>query len=226
MSRVNVFVLHYEDQAKTEECLTDMLGGNGGADTHFFVIDNGSHKPFQGGKWLTEVRVVVYQQNLPLIEAFNRAMRDNPADVYVCMANDTHMWPGTLRRMVRELDDPAVGIVAPGTNDSGVGLLWVGNKPQPNEPTLSVPDVDNTCWAFTQRLVDAIGWPDCTGHTHRACWGSNRDYCFRARQAGFEVLAVRGAFIWHAHNGGQDMVADQAGREWLSRKYQGKAARP
>jgi hypothetical protein len=86
-----------------------------------------------------------------------------------------------------------------------------------------MPHVDNTVWGWRHDLIDAIGYPDCEGHTHRACWASNQDYCYRARRAGYRVLGVLGAYVRHAHHGGQDMVAYQAGRDWLAKKW-GKVA--
>jgi cephalosporin hydroxylase len=57
--------------------------------------------------------------------------------------------------------------------------------------------VDNCAWAFSQRLIDDIGLPD--GAFPGAGWGANLDYCYRAREAGWLVVAARGSFISHRH---------------------------
>jgi GT2 family glycosyltransferase len=211
--KINIFVLHYEKEGLTTACLNSLAPQAKMLSAGLFVIDNGSPVPFRGGG----AKIIRHGQNLFLIEAFNRAMQENPADVYMCVANDTLARPGMVERLADALRDRTVGIVAPGTNDMGAGVLYV---PLPGRhASVETRHVDNTCWAFRRDLVKQIGWPDCTGHTHRACWSSNQDFCYRARQGGFRVMAVRGAYVNHAHNGGQDAAAAQAGRDWLIRKW-------
>ena len=215
---LRIFVLHYANDELTNECLRALVGDaeavNYGRVT---VIDNGSPVPF-AGIWDDVIR---FDENLHLIEAFNRAMQQNPADAYICMANDTKPAPGMVGKLLAALDDPSVGIVAPGTNDIGAGMLWV---PYPSDwAPMDTSNVDNTCWSFRQDLVDKIGWPDCEGHSHRANWAANQDFCFRARMEGYRVVGVRGAYIEHAHNGGSDIDAWKAGRDWLVMKWGEKA---
>jgi GT2 family glycosyltransferase len=216
----NIFVLHYQKDMVTAACLNSLIPQVkllSGAE--LFVIDNGSPRRFvQVGP-----KIIRFEYNLFLIEAFNRAMQTHPADVYICVANDTIAHPGTIEKMVMALRNPEVGIVAAGTNDSGAGCLFV---PGPGRwSSVEATHVDNTFWGFRRDLTKQIGWPDCAEHHHRACWASNQDYCYRARQAGFKVMAVRSAYVEHAHIGGQDAVAEQAGRDWLIHKWGEEKAR-
>ena len=222
---IHCFVLHYEDRVKTSRCLVALLYDIAlmQPGVRVFAIDNGSPNPLPE-LFGSSVHVIRHKENLPLIEAFNRAMEAAPANYYVCITNDTRPTPGMVKTLVTALKAQNVGIVAPGTNDQGAGILFTGDGPDKAMPIVETNHVDNTCWAWRHDLVKAIGWPDCEGHPHRANWASNRDYCYRARQAGYKVLAVRGAHIWHAHNGGQDAVADAAGREWLQGKWGDKFA--
>jgi GT2 family glycosyltransferase len=217
---VHIFVLHYEKDEVTNACLEALLGDAlvPSEDTKLFVIDNGSPVPYDTE--FLSFSVIRFDENLPLIDAYNRAMQENPADAYICMANDTNPAVGMVGKLVAVLDDPHVGIVAPGTNDMGAGILWVS---QPGDwSSIPTTHVDNTCWGFRQDLVDKIGWPDAEGHPHRANWYANRLYCWKARMAGYLVLAVRSAYIGHAHHGGQDAVADEAGLDWISLRLGGR----
>ncbi len=208
-----IFVLHYAKDDVTNRCL-ESLRGQG----RIVVIDNGSPVEYSPPPWVDVL--IRHTQNRPLIEAFNSALFAYYDDEYYCITNDTVASPGMIARLSEILDDPTVGIVAPGTNDRGAGCLW---RPEPNGktgyPDLVTGHVDNTAWGWRHDLLAAIGYPDCEGHTHRACWGSNQDFCYRARQAGYKVVAALSTYVWHAHDGGLDGVADQAGIEWLKRKW-------
>lgn len=211
--KIHIFVMHYEDTVKTMWCVQSLLPQAKLLGAQIFVIDNGSSIP----AFFAGAQTIRHPKNLFLIRAFNEVMQANPADMYLSMANDTVAATGMLTKLVGALRNREVGIVSPGTDDQGAGVLWV---PQPGDwPSVETNHVDNTCWAWRHDLVKAIGWPDCDGHKHRACWASNQDYCYRARRAGYKVLAVRGAFYHHAHHGGQDAQAAKAGRDWLVWKW-------
>lgn len=211
----HIFVLHYEKIDVTLKCLDALIADPAfGIDFKVIVIDNGSGEATV--PWEETVGLV---ENFPLIRAFNLGMQAYPAENYVCLTNDTIPAVGMVGKLVDALNDPQVGIVAPGTNDMGSGILFVGDQPIPDFESVETSHVDNVCWAFRHDFVEQVGWPDCEGHTHRACWSSNQDYCYRARQAGYKVLAVRGAYLWHAHMGGSDSEAWRAGRDWLERKW-------
>lgn len=218
--KLHVFVLHYEKDAVTHACVSSLWEQvtqlEGAA---LFVIDNGSPTPYvPSGEPVIRLR-----KNAFLIDAFNKAIERKPADAYLCVTNDTLAGEGMVRRLYDALQNPAAGVVAPGTNDMGAGVLCVGDAPRPELETLSVRDVDNTCWGFRQDVIEQVGTPDCTGHTHRACWASNADFCYRVRRMGYEVQAVRGAYIRHAHHGGQDEEARAAGWAWLRSKWGAEA---
>jgi GT2 family glycosyltransferase len=210
-----IFLLHWAKDDVTNNCLKH-LSGQGAV----IVIDNHSPVPFVPD---VPVAVMRLDDNYPIITAFNYAMRAYPSSEYFCITNDTEPAPGMIARLQEVLDDPAVGIVAPGTNDTGAGVLYV------SEPGAGVDQVtnhvDNTAWGFRHDLVAKIGYPDCEGHTLRSCWGCNQDYAYRARQAGYKVIAVRSTYIKHAHMGGQDVEAWAAGQDWLTRKWGQEASK-
>jgi len=211
---VTIFILHYEKDFYTNDCVASVAWRG----ARVIIIDNGSPAPYMPPDGVEVLRL---EENLPLIPAFNHAILRSPSDTYLCLNNDTVAHPKMIERLCAELKDPKVGIVAPGSSDEGTGILHV---PYPSEAWGSVDavNVDNHAWGWRHDFMEKAGMPDSSGHTHRACWASNRDYCYRARQAGYRVVAVRGAYIQH-FGGNYDEAADEAGREWLWRKWGAEA---
>ena len=220
--KVGVYILHYKDDEMTERCVeafTNMLDGSTDH-SMIYVIDNGSPTPYDP-KWL-HVQVLRLDENIAVVEAWNAGMRTYPADVYFVANNDVFPEQGCIDKLLAALEDPTVGIVAPGTDDTGVGFMTVA---YPNTlPDVDMNHVDGALWGWRQDLINAIGYPDCEGHTHQMCWASNQDYCYRARLAGYRVVCVRQAFVHHEHKPSYDRnAAYTAGVKWLMQKWGDKA---
>lgn len=220
---VGIFVLHHEKDDLTKGCVESWYGEAQDLGADIFVIDNGSPEPFKWNK--KGVKTVRHAENLFLIEAFNVAIEaQKQYDITICVTNDTlAVGHPLLKGLVDVLADEKVGVVAPGTNDRGAGTLYV--KSPLDKPDHETKHVDNTVWAWRGDVVSQVGLPSCEGHTHRACWACNKEFAFRLRNAGYKVIAATGsAYVRHAHDGGQDRVADNAGRQWLSDKLGGRFA--
>lgn len=230
LSRNLVLVLSYDigdgkGNRKTISCLKSLARSiEEGQVEKTAVIDNGPVKAPEGVfEGILPERVsfqrVTPPEPLSIIKAFNFAIGalSFPFDAVFCVTNDTISHPGVFAKLLSALSDPSVGIVAPGMNDRGAGVLFV---PQPgNWLTLETSHVDNTFWGFRRDLVEAIGLPDDEGNAHWGSWYSNRDYCLRARRAGYSVQAVRSAYVRHEHDGGLNIVAELAGAYWFEKKW-------
>jgi GT2 family glycosyltransferase len=217
--KIGLFILHYEQDAVTDACVEafDFAVNGLDAEVETTIIDNGSPVPYQPA-W-EHLRILRLDFNLPVVEALNIGMLKYPADVYFLANNDAMPARDCLHRLLAALDDPSVGIVAAGTSDISVGQMYV---PEPSDTltTIDMNHVDGHLWGWRSDLVNAIGLPDCEGHMHQMCWGSNRDYCYRARQQGFRVVCVRSAFVDHQRHETYDRSeADRAGREWIQQKW-------
>lgn len=214
---VGVCILHYQDDEKTDACVDAFCFPTMFSDEFIVVIDNGSDVPYKND--LPWVRIVRLEKNIPVVEAWNAGMKAHPADIYFLANNDAIPSEDCIYKLANALEDPTVGIVAAGTSDTSVGAMYV---PEPNATLASIDmnHVDGHLWGWRHDLVEQIGYPDCEGHTHQMCWGSNRDYCFRARQAGYRVVCVRSAYVDHQHHETYDRAeADAAGRAWLQQKW-------
>lgn len=203
---MTVYILHYANNSLTNACLAAWLEQT----VNIVVIDNGSPLPYVPAR---EVRVVRLEQNLHLIPANNAGMTAQPSGWYFCVNNDVFPAPGCLKRMLDVFTDPDIGIAAPGSSDMNAGILHVAPG-QPREDVVT-RHVDNHAIMFTSDVVDEIGLPDAEGHPHRANWYANKLYCYKARKAGYKVLAVRSAFVDHRRDSGYDETADRLGQEWI-----------
>lgn len=213
---VGIYILHYQDDETTDQCVTafDQARVEG---QQIVVIDNGSDHHY-----ISIEGVIVHRLdlNLPVVDAWNAGMQAYPADVYLVANNDAMPVFDCVEKLVAALEDESIGIVAAGTSDESVGMMHVpfpGNSYMPN---IDMKHVDGHLWGWRHDLVSQIGYPDCEGHTHQMCWGSNRDYCFRARQAGYRVVCVRSAFVDHQRHETYDRAeADAAGHAWIQQKW-------
>lgn len=210
----SIFILHYEQDDLTNQCIDSLEDQAITADARIVVIDNGSPKPYVlRHKGLVEVRR--YEEGLHLVPAFGRAMPFYPNEVYGLLNNDLICAPGMLKTVLDVFDDPDVGIVAPGSSDVNTGVLHV---PYPWPwGNIETGQVDNHCIWLNYALVEEIGYPETDGHTHRASWAWNKYYCWLARQADYKVIAARDAYVKHLGGHG-DPIADAAGQAWLAQR--------
>lgn len=214
---IGIYILHYVDDSQTDQCVAAFDRAVNGESVQLVVIDNGSPVPYIS-TW-EGVKVLRLEQNIPVVAAWNAGMQQYPADIYFCANNDAFPAVDCIQTLVEALEDESIGIVAAGTSDTSVGAMYV---PQPDATLTSIDmkHVDGHLWGWRYDLVAEIGLPDCEGHTHQMCWGANRDYCFRARQAGLRVVCVRSAFVDHSRHDYYDRAeADAAGHVWLAQKW-------
>lgn len=211
---MTIYILHYAKDDLTHACVDAWFAQS----YDIVVIDNASPLPYVP---LVDIEVIRLRENLHLIPANNEGMKAHPSPWYFCVNNDVFPAAGCLARMLKIfLNDPEIGVAAPGTSDPGAGWLYV-IPGDPDRTDRVVPHVDNHAIMFMQDVVDEIGWPTADGHTHRASWYSNKEFCWRVRRAGMKVVAVRSAYVDHRRERGYDQVADEAGQAWL-KTYMGE----
>lgn len=213
--RTNIFVKHYRFVNLTTTCIQSIFEHTARGDWTLTVLDASKDFP---AEWIVETptRGLCLVRTIPsetdLIASFNAAIRQFPAEFYLCLNNDIIVAPQWLEAMETCLQrNPRIGIVAPLYDQADGGWLHFA-APHPSEPEWKtylsenlaqpgtyriLPHVDNCAWGFTQTLVERIGLPD--ERFKGAGWGANLDFCWRARQVGFLVVASDGSFVHHGH---------------------------
>ncbi|MBI3941067.1 MAG: glycosyltransferase, partial [Acidobacteria bacterium] len=105
-------------------CLESVLANTGPADLEIIVVDNGSSDGTN--EYLhnltqlhPEIRAVFNEGNLGFAPAVNQGLTMAAGELLVLLNNDTLVPPGWLRRLLRHLEDPHIGMVGPLTNRVG-----------------------------------------------------------------------------------------------------------
>lgn len=214
---IHIFIKHYRLSKLTDACIASIPDGCASVSNehtaYLSVIDGSAEEaPFVQRAVAPPATIMPLMPNLGLIASFNWAIQQQKADFYICLNNDVVLAPRWLEGMVKVLQmNHRIGIVAPLYDQEDGGWLhfpapaydspsWKPylalNLPEPGNYRI-LPHVDNCAWGFTQRLINSIGLPD--ERFAGAGWGANLDYCWRAREAGFLVVAADGAFVHHGH---------------------------
>jgi GT2 family glycosyltransferase len=209
-----ILILHYEDNALTDQCIKSLIGQAVDCCAQIVVVDNASPTPYRSEYERYDLlKVVRNEQNLPIVPALARWMPVFPNEVYGLLNNDLICHAGMLSVVLTCFDDPDVGIVAPGSSDRGTGILYVSGPGA--HGSVVTEHVDNHCFWINHALTEEIGYPETDGHADRRSWGWNKYYCWKARQAGFKVIAARDAYVEH-FGGTFSEEANRAGYEWLA----------
>jgi len=160
------------------------------------------------------VTVVMNGENLGFAEGFNRGMRcarTIGSDWMLLLNADTVVDPDCVSKMVEAADDSKIGILGPTiyhANEptiiqSAGGMLnseWIPyhrgqnelDQGQYSEPT-DVDWVSGCAMLVKTKLVDSIGCLD----ERFFMYEEELDWCIRARRAGWRILHVPQAKVWH-----------------------------
>lgn len=181
------------------------------------VIDNGGPVPYYADR--DGVEVVRHNFNYPFEDAFNREMvwrRKQSWDVVLRVTDDCVPEPGMVDAIVRSLmREP--GVAAPATNHKGSAWLYAP-APDPHVADIECRHVNGIVFAISRETVELIGYPSCDDHPDWSCWGSNIDYCYRARKAGYLVRAVMSGYVWHDDTP-SDPVRWRQAEAWLRSRH-------
>jgi GT2 family glycosyltransferase len=204
----------YSRHADTLECVDSLLKSRY-EDLSILVVDNGSDEPLRLARKEPNVTVIRMTTNLGFAGGFNVGMRHAigmGAEAVLILNNDTIAAENMVTLLAAELKS-GVGIVAPRIyyRDDPHRIWSDGFKAGPL--TLDMRNdrrgrLDSAVVSVPVRNVDYV--PGCAMLIHRKALDSvglfdeqffayyeDLDYCIRVRRAGFRILAVSEALLWH-----------------------------
>ena len=225
--RVDVITLTWNQRQDTLACL-ESLSRLTYPNYRIIVVDNGSSDGTAEAvrERFPNVELIVNERNLGFQGGFNVGMRralDTGADFVFVMNNDTTVQPDILGELIKYATPPDVGMLSPKIYYfAEPDRIWtVGGDRHPitfemihkGEGQLDRGQWDQVlerdylvgCAMLMKRsLLEQIGLFDTGYHP---IYYEDVDMCVRAQQAGYRLLMVPGAKMWHkvsASSGGFD----------------------
>jgi GT2 family glycosyltransferase len=191
----------------TERCL-DAIRATTEADVEVIVVDDASPDDTRSrlaGR--EDVTVVALDENLGFPGAVNRGIAATRGELVCILNNDTVPVAGWLDELRAQLEDPAVGLVGPRT-DNVAGLQRLGAEPRGEDRTAWArrwagehrgdswpsPVLVGFCWLARRETFERLG-----GLDERFGRGNfeDQELCHRIRRAGLGLRVADGAVVLH-----------------------------
>jgi GT2 family glycosyltransferase len=223
---VSICIVTYKARDMLRDCLNS-LAASTRLDYEVIVVDNGSQdgvvEMLQSE--FPSVKRIENNQNLGFTRPINQAMRLSLGKYLVLLNPDTLILPGALDTLVAFMQDhPQVGICGPKvlnrdgtlqkpcrrgesrpwavlTYFSGLSRLFPKSKLfgeylmsyMDEDETHPVAGVSGSCMLVRRETVNQIGYMDERFFAYQ----EDADYCYRARQVGWQIYYVPQARIVH-----------------------------
>jgi GT2 family glycosyltransferase len=254
MAHISIIIINYNTPEVTRQAIMSVVRHASDADTEMILIENGSEKKvaldddFRG----RIAHVIGNGTNLGFAAAVNQGLRAATGDIFLLLNSDALLGAGSLEKMVGFLEShPEVGIVGPKTispdgsfqisagafpslprecsvfsglykQDIGSPFLMEREAESSSDPFLSPDWVSGGCMMIRKEVALRIGFFD-----ERFFFGvEDVDFCFRAKEAGFQVAYLPSAVISHRHgysSGGArsrfKLEHEASGKEYFFRKH-------
>lgn len=208
--RVSIVIPAYRPVALLSACLSAICRNTTLSDLEVIVVCNGSDEPSASTVIGTGAPFKLYwtEEAIGFTKAANIGFRLATGDFVVVLNTDAHLldyapkdqW---LNRLLAPFADPTVGVT---------GLGFMGSRFGTYAPFY--------CTGIRRSLFDKIGYLD---ERFSPGYGEDADFCYRVRQAGFELVQVDNATpvadnsstvtdfpIWHA---GEQSFMDKEKRQ-------------
>jgi GT2 family glycosyltransferase len=224
---LSVCIVTFQTRELLRDCLRSLYENTLQLEFEVIVVDNGSKDGLAGmlRQEFPQVQLIENTTNAGYTAPMNQALRRARGQYLVQLNPDTLVLPEAFQRLVGFLEaHPKVGICGPkvlnrdGTLQKpcrrGESRPWAvisyftglaglfPNSPlfgeylmsyMPEDRAHSVAGVSGSCMLIRREVVDQIGYLDERFFAYQ----EDADYCFRARQAGWEIYYFPEAQIVH-----------------------------
>jgi len=246
---VSIVILNWNGKEMLQECLRSASNLDYPS-YNIVVVDNGSTDGSQGfvRHNFPEVHLIENEQNLGFAEGQNSGIRysiKNRADFVFILNNDITLDRNALRELVAAFEeDESIGIAGPILYDAerptmvqkaGAVIEWsTGRTPYLRERAIrdglsrgTIPVDSLGMFLARAALFERIGFFNANLFSY---W-EDTDLCLRAKRAGYQVVCVPAAKIWHKEGATAAKVPGlrtyylTRNRFWMERTYASRGAR-
>jgi GT2 family glycosyltransferase len=214
--RASIIVVTWDNLAFTRLCLTSIIENTEYPNYELIVVDNGStdgtvEELQRLARDIPQVRVVLNDHNAGFGPANNQGLAAATGDIFVLLNNDTVVPRGWLTRLARHLDNPALGLLGPGTNrtcnEAQIDVEYqtygeyqtvargLTERHEGERHPIRMPMM--FCLAFRRDTYDRLGPID---ERYEVGMFEDEDYALRAKAAGLEVSWTPEVYIHHAYH--------------------------
>lgn len=228
MERLSVIILNYNTPEMTRQCLEALVRFRGAWELEIILIDNGSRKKMLTDDWFRAhvERSIENPTNRGFAAAVNQGIEAATGEWLILLNSDAFLREGTLGAMFEALSrHPECGIAGPktfsadGTFQVSAGAfptlwgeflsatrlykllphtLYLSEEKLRGESRAFVPVdwISGGCMFIRREVIRKIGLMD-EGYFFGV---EDMDFCFRAKEAGFQVGYVPAAALTHLHS--------------------------
>jgi GT2 family glycosyltransferase len=209
---VDVIIINFNNERDTDECILSLKWMNY-KNYRVVLVDNDSSdgSGFRIRERFKEIEFIRSEKNLGFAGGCNlairRAMEKNPSGYVLLLNNDAIVSENLLDSLLAVAEgDPRIGIVGAANYyyddperihmTAHRFLWWLGIQGRMGAIDVDYKEVQSVsacCMLIKKDLILSAGLFD----ERFFVYYEDSDFCLRARRAGFKVVAVRDAKVWH-----------------------------